>query len=147
MGGSRGHPTRSRNWAPMPVIQRRFSSRITRLRASTMLLHCPQSPGSQHWQGRPALAEEHVHGEQEPTCKQKQQRSLQASDIFGRLLFLRLEGVAIVADGERQTPSVPVVRTVCSWWRLAASVATAGRRAPCCGGSRSSCSFVEVGVP
>ena len=109
--------------------------------ASTVLEQRPQSPGSQHRHGRPALAQEQVRGEQEPTCEQKQQRSSRASDIFGRLSFLRLEGVANAADGERLTPSVLGVRWVCSWRRLAASAATMGRRAPCRGGSRSSRSF------
>jgi hypothetical protein len=85
------------------------------------LVQRPQSPGSQHRHGRPALAQEHVRGEQEPACKQKQQRSSRASDIFGRLSFLRLEGGANAADSERLTPSVLAERMVCSWRRLAAS--------------------------
>ena len=88
--------------------------RITRLWASTVLVQRPQSPGSQHRHGRPALSQEQVRGEQEPTCEQKQQRSSRASDIFGRLSFLRLEGCADAADGERLTSSVLAERTVCS---------------------------------
>ncbi len=62
-----------------------------------MLAHRPQSPGSQHQQGRPALAQEQLRGGQEAAGEQKQQRSSWASDVICRLSLRRPEGVAVDA--------------------------------------------------
>ena len=109
-----------------------------------MLEHRPQVPGSQHWQGRPALAQEQVREEQEASGKQKQQRSSRASAVFCRLSFLLLKGVAVNADGERPSSSVLTTPIVCSWRRLAASVASPGALGG--SGSRSLSESVDVVV-
>ncbi len=127
----------------MPNCRREFSSRITRLCAATVLAHRPQFPGSQHRQGRPALAQEQLRGEQVASGEQKQQRSLQASVVFCRLSCLLPEGVAVDEDGDRLTPSVRLAKMVCSWWRLAASATGPGAPG---GGSRSWSKSVDVVV-
>ena len=109
-----------------------------------MLEHRPQVPGSQHWQGRPALAQEQVREEQEASGKQKQQRSSRASAVFCRLSFLLLKGVAVNADGERPSSSVLTTPIVCCWRRLAASVAGPGALGG--SGSRSLSESVDVVV-
>ena len=109
-----------------------------------MLVHRLQVPGSQHRQGRPALAQEQVREEQEASSEQKQQRSSRASAIFCRLSFLLLEGVAIDADGERLSSSILTAPIVCCWRRLAASVAGPGALGG--NGSRSSSELVDVVV-
>jgi hypothetical protein len=55
---------------------------MTRLSASTVLVQQLHSPGSQLWQGHPALAQGQLREVQEPVTEQKQQRSSRAADIF-----------------------------------------------------------------
>ena len=52
-----------RKHAAMLLTRRVFSEWITRLSASTVLEQRPHSPGSQHRQGRPALAQEQLREE------------------------------------------------------------------------------------
>ncbi len=80
----------------------------------------------------------------EASCKQKQQRSSQASAVFCRLSFLLLERVAVDADGERLSSSVLTAPILCCWRRLAASVAGPGALGV--SGSRSSSELVDVVV-
>ena len=55
---------------------------MTRLSASTVLVQRLHSPGSQLWQGLPALAQGQLREVQEPVTKQKQQRSSRAAVVF-----------------------------------------------------------------
>ena len=81
-GGSSARSTRCRKQAAMPFVQRLFSSRMTRLSASTMLMQRLHSPGLQLWQGLPALVQGQLHEVQELATKQKQQRSSWAAIVF-----------------------------------------------------------------
>ncbi len=66
----------------MPLVRRVFSSRMTRLSASIVLEQRLHSPGSQLWQGLPALAQGQLREVQELEIEQKQQRSSRAVAVF-----------------------------------------------------------------
>jgi hypothetical protein len=66
----------------MPLVQRYFSSRMTRLSASTVSVQRLHSPGPQLWKGLPALAQGQLREVQEPVTEQKQQRSSRAAAVF-----------------------------------------------------------------
>ena len=55
---------------------------MTRLSASTVLVQRLHSPGSQLWQGLPALAQGQLREVQEVVTEHKQQRSLRAAVVF-----------------------------------------------------------------
>ena len=55
---------------------------MTRLSASTVLEQWLHLPGSQLWQGLPALAQGQLREVQEVVTEHKQQRSLRAAVVF-----------------------------------------------------------------
>ncbi len=120
-----GQPTRCQNQAVMLLVQQVFSAQITRLSASTVLVQRLHFPRLQLWYGLPALVQGQLRKEQEAATKQKQQRSMWASIIFGCLLPPHLAGGALVADEEWLARIVCFVRSMCSSWRPVASAALA----------------------
>ena len=80
--GSSSRPTRRQKRAPVPLVRRVFSSRMTRLSASIVLEQRLHSPRLQLWQALPALAQGQLREVQELEIEQKQQRSSRAAAVF-----------------------------------------------------------------
>ena len=98
---------------------------MARLSASTLLVQRLHLLGLQLWHGLPALAQGQLPEEQEAATKQKQQRSVQASFVFGCLLLPCLARGALVMDKELLARIVHFVRSMCSWRRPVVSTAAA----------------------
>ncbi len=80
--GSSSRPIHCQKRAPVPLVRRVFSSRMTWLSASIVLEQRLHLPRLQLWQGLPALAQGQLHEVQELEIKQKQQRSSRAAAVF-----------------------------------------------------------------